>query len=67
MSIGFCPRCGEKTFEVLKSHSYCINCSYFPEDVDRDQADAEIQAGASLPKEIKVELAQWSKALAAVM
>ncbi|MBI2712578.1 MAG: hypothetical protein HYX41_06985 [Bdellovibrio sp.] len=67
MSIRFCPRCGEKTYEVLQSHSYCINCSYFPEDVERDRVNEEICAATTMPAKIKDDLARWSKALAAVM
>ena len=26
-----CPRCGEKSYERLKTHGYCINCNYSPE------------------------------------
>ena len=26
-----CPRCGERGFEALKTHSYCVSCNYAPE------------------------------------
>lgn len=26
--ILFCPRCGERTYEKLRSHSHCFNCLY---------------------------------------
>lgn len=32
MVITECPRCGLHSFEQLASHSYCIECNYFPED-----------------------------------
>lgn len=26
--ILFCPRCGERSYEKLQSHSHCFNCLY---------------------------------------
>ena len=26
-----CPRCGERTFEKLVTHSYCLCCNYAPD------------------------------------
>lgn len=26
-----CPRCGEKTYEILSTHCYCVSCNYSPE------------------------------------
>lgn len=30
MIFAYCPRCGEKTYEYLRSHSYCVGCNYSP-------------------------------------
>jgi hypothetical protein len=35
MSVFFCPRCGEHTYERLRTHSYCQECNYSP-DLDED-------------------------------
>ena len=26
-----CPRCGDRGWECLKDHSYCVSCNYAPE------------------------------------
>ena len=28
-----CPRCGANGLEILKEHSYCVDCNYCP-DID---------------------------------
>lgn len=30
MTLIFCPRCTCRSFEVLRSHSHCVNCNYSP-------------------------------------
>ncbi len=30
MIFSYCPRCGEKTYEYLATHSYCVGCNYSP-------------------------------------
>lgn len=34
--IGVCPRCGEHTFEQLRTHNHCVNCLYFETKDDRN-------------------------------
>ena len=37
-----CPRCGEKAYEVLRSHSHCVECLYgtfTTQNVDDDEAE----------------------------
>lgn len=31
--MGFlkCPRCGDRSYEILKSYAHCISCNYSPE------------------------------------
>jgi hypothetical protein len=62
MSIEFCPRCGERSYEILRTHSYCINCSYFPEENKRDEVFE-----APIDSESKYFLTFWSKHLEAVL
>ncbi len=31
MYISKCPRCDEKSYEKLKTHSYCVCCNYSPD------------------------------------
>jgi hypothetical protein len=31
MSFSYCPRCQEKSYEILATHSYCVYCDYSPE------------------------------------
>lgn len=33
MSVRYCPRCSELTFEKLRTHAYCMECNYCP-DID---------------------------------
>ncbi len=28
MCLQKCPRCGDRAYEVLKTHDYCASCSY---------------------------------------
>jgi hypothetical protein len=30
IKLAVCNRCGEKSYESLGSHSYCVNCNYSP-------------------------------------
>jgi ribosomal protein L37E len=34
--IGVCPRCGDHTFEQLRTHNHCVNCLYFETKNERD-------------------------------
>lgn len=49
-SYGKCPRCGNNSMEHLKTHSFCWDCNYTPDDpsaihllnaVDPDDEDDE--------------------------
>ena len=31
MYFSKCPRCNEKSYERLKTHSYCVCCNYSPD------------------------------------
>ncbi len=31
-----CPRCTERSYEVLRTHSYCINCNYSSDVMNRE-------------------------------
>lgn len=31
MSIHYCPRCGEESFEKLRTHSHCLQCNFSPD------------------------------------
>jgi hypothetical protein len=26
-----CPRCNDRSYEVLKTHAYCVSCNYSPD------------------------------------
>ena len=28
MNFFYCPRCGWKSLDMMKTHSYCANCNY---------------------------------------
>ena len=28
MGFLYCPRCGDQSYEMLKSHDHCFNCNY---------------------------------------
>ncbi len=30
MRLYYCPRCGDRSLEILKTYCYCINCNYSP-------------------------------------
>ena len=52
----FCPRCGERTLQNLKTHSFCIECNYSPtldgqenEPLIPDWALAALRNGGSDP------------------
>lgn len=30
MNFSYCPRCGDRTYEYLDTHSYCVSCNYSP-------------------------------------
>lgn len=30
-----CPRCEYRSYEVLKTHAYCVNCNYSPDLLDQ--------------------------------
>ena len=31
MWFSICPRCCERGYEILETHSYCVNCNYSPD------------------------------------
>ena len=35
-----CPRCDERGYEVLHTHSYCVNCNYSPDLLDQEMVSA---------------------------
>lgn len=37
MYFSKCPRCNEKSYEKLKTHSYCVCCNYSPDLDDRSE------------------------------
>ncbi len=30
-----CPRCNDRSYEVLKTHAYCVSCNYSPDLTDQ--------------------------------
>ena len=36
-----CPRCNEKTYEKLSTHSYCVSCNYSPDLVNYRKSSAD--------------------------
>jgi hypothetical protein len=32
VSLENCDRCGSRSMEILSTHSYCIECNYFPDE-----------------------------------
>ncbi|MGE0631456.1 MAG: hypothetical protein AB7O96_03550 [Pseudobdellovibrionaceae bacterium] len=36
-----CPRCNERTFEKLASHSYCLCCDYTPDLLDYKKSSGD--------------------------
>lgn len=36
MSFSHCPRCSSHGYEVLNTHSYCVDCNYSP-DFEREE------------------------------
>ena len=30
MDVSYCPRCSDKSYEYLATHSYCVSCNYSP-------------------------------------
>lgn len=30
MNFTFCPRCDSRAYQILKTHSFCIECNYSP-------------------------------------
>lgn len=30
-----CPRCNERSYEVLRTHAYCVSCNYSPDLTDQ--------------------------------
>lgn len=30
-----CPRCYDRSYEVLKTHAYCVSCNYSPDLTDQ--------------------------------
>ena len=34
-----CPRCDERSYEVLKTHAYCAGCDYSPDLMNRQSPD----------------------------
>lgn len=45
MSITFCPRCGERTLQNLRTHSFCVDCNYSP-TLDGDEGEPPIPSWA---------------------
>ena len=35
--IAQCSKCGWRSYEVLRTHSYCINCNYFELDEEEEE------------------------------
>ena len=34
-----CPRCDERSYEILKTHAYCAGCDYSPDLMNRQSPD----------------------------
>ena len=45
MNLSHCPHCGLQSYEILRTHSHCLECRYFPEqsEVAIDWYKAEFQ------------------------
>lgn len=57
MNLSVCPRCNDRGFEYLETHSYCMSCNYSPDLDDEYQPpvpkwaiDAEREAEAEYAK-----------------
>ncbi|MEZ4814414.1 MAG: hypothetical protein R3A80_04305 [Bdellovibrionota bacterium] len=37
--LTICPRCGEKSLELLSAHGFCFNCDYSFSSVETESAD----------------------------
>lgn len=60
-----CPRCGERTYEKLATHSHCTGCLYSP-DLDENYEPAIPKwAMKFMPKESEVSLEAFIKEKAA--
>ncbi len=47
MKFNQCPRCGEHTYEKLKTHNHCVGCNYSP--------DEELEAKPLIPSWAKIK------------
>lgn len=60
MSLIKCPRCNEKTYELLKTHSYCLCCNYSPDLIDYRRKSADDLPippwAAEAVMEVKIEI-----------
>lgn len=47
-----CPRCNDRSYEVLRTHAYCVSCNYSPDLSDRPMSsdDLPIPAWAEEPR-----------------
>ena len=36
-NFSYCPRCGQKGYDVLRTHSYCVECNFCPDLDDYDR------------------------------
>ncbi len=34
MNLSMCPRCGSHSYEYLSTHSHCLECAYYPEQIE---------------------------------
>ena len=41
-----CPRCNDRSYEVLRTHAYCVSCNYSPDLLDRPMSSDDLSIPA---------------------
>lgn len=47
-----CPRCNERSYEVLKTHAYCVSCDYSPDLTDQPLSSDDLPIPAWAEKAV---------------
>lgn len=53
-----CPRCNDRSYEVLKTHAHCVSCNYSPDLLERPMSPDDLPIptwGESLSGKTKEE------------
>ncbi len=37
-----CPRCNDRSYEVLRTHAHCVSCNYSPDLLDRPMSPDDL-------------------------